>query len=1124
MILRSRRSLVVSLSLWGVLSIALTSAAQAEGAALAAGPDVHDTRMLSQPAVSAERLAFVYASDIWTCDLQGKEVRRITAAVGLKANPFFSPNGKWIAFSAQVAGNWDVYIVSSEGGIPKRLTWHPLADLVQGFTPDGKSVLFTSPRSVYTNRYTQLFTVPVEGGVEQRLLIPHANRAVFSPDGSKIAYNPLAPPFLQWKRYRGGQASQIWLFDVASHAVEKVPQPASRANDFGPMWMGDTVYFRSDREGEFNLYSFNSKTKAIRRLTDHADFPIASASAGGGHIAYEQAGYLFLFDPATGTSKRLPIGIAADLTQTRERYVKGAKYAREGSLSPAGVRVALNFRGEIVTVPVDKGDVRNLTNTTGVHERGPIWSPDGRSIGYFSDGSGEWKLEVRNQDNKGEPRVFKLTGAGFYDRASWSPDSKHIVYCDNSRTIYWLDLASGAIKKVASAYFYSPSNTLRPRWSPDSKWITYGVINQAFVETVYVYSLDQDRSFAVTDGLSDATEPVFDRSGKYLYFLASTDSGPINNWFSLENSNLTVTRSIYLAVLRKDLPSPLVKESDEEKTTDKSKSDKPDKGAVIDDGDKSAESAATDAKGDEKKESHPKVEPVKIDVDGLGSRILDIPVPAADLGSLEAGPAGQIFFIRTVDEKGELKTFKLEDRKTESLLPDIEDYEISADGKKLLYHHKDDWAVAKLGPKIDASEGKLKIESIEVKVDPRAEWAEMFDDAWRINRDYFYDPKMHGLNWKAIHDKYAQFVPHLAVRDDLNRVIRAMLSELSVGHSTITDPGESFDEAKPIPGGLLGADYVVDHGRYRFEKVYGGLNWNPSLRAPLTEPGVNVRAGEYLLAVGGREVKAPANLYSFFENTSGKLIEITVGPDPDGKNKRTVTVVPVDNELTLRNRDWIEGNLRRVNEATNGRVAYVYVPNTAGAGYTSFRRYFFPQSYKDAVILDERHNSGGSVADYYIDVLQRNLISWWTFRYGAEMKTPSASIQGPKVMLADATAGSGGDLLPWMFKKFKVGPVIGTRTWGGLIGILGFPELMDGGGITAPNIAFRDPEKGWTVENEGVPPDIEVEDTPADLIAGKDPQLERAIQVVLQELKKNPPREYPRPPIPDKTRLPPAQP
>ena len=1095
-------------------------AASVAGAPAAAGPDIHDTRMLTEPAVSADRIAFIYANDLWTCSLDGSSVRRLTSDIGVESSPAFSPDGKWIAFSAQYEGNTDVYIVGADGGVPRRLTWHPGNDIVQGFTPDGKSVLFTSPRAVYTGRYTQLFTVPVEGGPEAQLPIPNANRAAYSDDGKRIVYNPGAPQFIQWKRYRGGAVSQVWIYDVATHAVERVPQPPARANDAGPMWVGNTVYFRSDREGEFNLYSYDPASKAIKRLTDHKDFPIQNASAGGGHIVYEQAGYLHLFDPATGKAHKLAIGVAADLADTRPRFVKETKerkYIRDFSISPSGARVAMDFRGEIVTVPAEKGDVRNLTNTPGVHERSPIWSPDGRSIAYFSDASGEYELFIASQDGKGEPKRWKPAGAGFYESPSWSPDSKKICYVDNSRALYWIDAGTGVCKKVAADTFYTPFKTLRPAWSPDSRWIVYAVNNRALVQAVSVYSLEQDKSFPVTDGLSDASEPVFDRSGKYIFFFASTNAGPRVNWFTLENTDSKPAQSVYVAVLRKELPSPLVKESDEEKGPEASKKDgAPDKKDEKKDDKKDEKKAAADKADDKSKPAAPP-EPVRFDFDGLSQRILDLPVPAADLSNLQPGEAGQVFFLRAADEKSALQRFDLKDRKTETLLADVENYQISADGKKLLYRTKESWAITSASTKkVDMSEGKLNVAAVEVRIDPRAEWPEMFEDAWRINRDYFYDPRMHGLDWKAIHDKYAVFLPHLTVRQDLNRVLRWMLSELSVGHSYITNQGD-LPEPTTVPGGLLGADYTVENGRYRFAKVYGGLNWNPDLRSPLTEPGVNVKAGEYLLAVGGRDVRPPANLYSFFENTSGKLIEITVGPDPEGKGSRTVSVVPIASELALRSRDWVEGNIRKVDAATGGRVAYVWVPNTANLGYTYFTRYFYPQDYKDAVILDERYNGGGSVADYYIDVLQKKVIAYWNFRYGADMKTPSGSIQGPKVMLADENAGSGGDLLPWMFRKFKVGPIVGTRTWGGLIGILGFPELMDGGAITAPNIAFWDPEKGWTVENEGVPPDVEVEQTPADVIAGHDPQLERAIQIVMEELKKNPPKEPQRPPIPVKT-------
>ncbi|HEY6148469.1 MAG TPA: PDZ domain-containing protein, partial [Thermoanaerobaculia bacterium] len=730
------------------------------------------------------------------------------------------------------------------------------------------------------------------------------------------------------------------------------------------------------------------------------------------------------------------------------------------SLSPSGARLAVEFRGEILSVPAEKGDVRNLTNTTGVHERWPIWSPDGRRIAYFSDESGEYELFVRSQDGKGQPARFKLPGSGFYDRAVWSPDSRKIAYTDNSWTIWWIDLATGASKKVGSEYLYGPQKTIWPAWSPDSRWIAYTLANKTYIQTLYVYSLEDDKSFAITDGMSDVSEPVFDRSGKYLFFLASTNAGPRRNWFSLETDELPVTKSIYMAVLRKDLPSPLVKESDEEKLTPEEKrtkekeKEKDKKGvwSAIDDepgkaADKTDKPSDKDKPGEEKPRTPPAAERVTIDREGIEFRILDLPIPTADLGNLQAGATGQIFFLRESDQKNALQRFDLKDRKTETLLPDVTGYEISADTKKLLYRVKDAWAITSASmKKVDPSEGKVKMEALEVRIDPRAEWPQIFDEAWRINRDYFYDPHMHGTDWKAMKAKYAVFLPHAAVRDDVSRIIQWMCSELSVGHHR-GGGGDQFSEPTTVPGGLLGADYSVENGRYRFKKVYGGLNWNPELRSPLTEPGVNVRAGEYLLAVDGRDVKPPANLYSFFENTSGKITEITVGPNADGTGSRTVSVVPVATEIALRNRDWVEGNIRKVNAATGGRVAYVYVPNTATLGYTYFKRYFYPQAYKEAVILDERYNGGGSLADYYIDALQKPVYAYWAMRYGADMKTPSASIQGPKVMIIDENAGSGGDMLPWMWRNLKVGPIIGQRTWGGLVGILGFPVLMDGGQI-----------------------------------------------------------------------------
>jgi tricorn protease len=1074
-----------------LLSLQLSAGAQ--------GVDINDTRLLSQPAISKTHIAFIYAGDLWVADLDGKSVRRLTADEGLESNPAFSPDGTLIAFTAQYDGNPDVYVMPVVGGVPTRLTWHPGPDIVQGFTPDGSAVLFTSPRAVFTGRYAQLFTVPVKGGIEEPLKLPNAFRAAYSPDGSRLAYNPLYDAFNQWKHYRGGTNSTIWFYNLNDNSSEKLPQPESRANDVDPMWAGDTIYFRSDRNGEFNLFSYNLKSRAVKQLTDHKDFPVLGASAGGGAIIYEQAGYLHTYDLKSGRSAKLTVGVPADLVETRARFVKGARYIRDASISPTGARAAFEFRGEIVTVPAEKGDARNLTNTTGSNERSPAWSPDGKSIAYFSDESGEYELHIRSQDGKGEVRKIRVAGAGFYEDPVWSPDSQKISYTDNSWSIYWVDLKTGVSKKIGSEYLYGPSRvkTIHHVWAPDSKWIAYTLSTKAYIQTVYAYSIEQDKTFAVTDGLSEVTEPVFDEGGKYLYFFGSTDAGPVKDWFAMSNADMRVTNSLYLAVLRSNLPNPLARESDEEKGIQK----------------------------EEKPKEQPKAaEPFSIDFAGINNRILAIPLPARNYRNLQAGTAGQFYYIEAPPddnpfgggpERSVLHQYDLTKRKDDVFISGVSDYVVSADKKKILYTANNTWSLVAVTPKPQPGTGKINVDDIEVRIDPRAEWTQIFNEAWRINRDYFYATNMHGADWTAMRQKYAAFLPHLATRGDLNRVIQWMCSELSVGHHRVAG-GDSLYQAKNVPGGLLGADYSVENGRYRFKKVYGGLNWNPELRSPLTEPGADVKTGEYLLAVRGQDLRPPTNIYSLFENTAGKIIEITVGPNADGSASRTVQVVPIPNEGGLRNRDWVEGNLRKVDEATGGRVAYVYVPNTSNAGHAYFKRYFYPQSYKEAIIVDERFNGGGQVADYYIDILRRPLGAYWAMRYGSDLRTPAASIQGPKVMLIDETAGSGGDLLPWMWRKFGLGKLVGKRTWGGLVGTLGFPVLMDGGFVTAPNLAIWTPEEGWVVENVGVPPDIEVEQTPADVINGHDPQLEKAIQLIMDELKKNPPRQPQRPAFPVK--------
>ena len=1060
--------------------------------------DVTDTRLLSDPAVSGNHIAFVYDYDLWVAGIDGSGARRLTSHPGQEFAPAFSPNGNLIAFSAEYDGNVDVFVVETAGGSPRRLTWHPGPDIVLGFSPDGGGVLFRSGRSVFTNRYTRLFNVAVDGGFPTELPIPNAYKASYSPDGTRLAYTPLSERFRQWKNYRGGTVSRIWVYNIADHSVIEVPQAAGRSNDTDPMWVGDKVYFISDRAGEFNLFSFDPDSKKIAQLTRHQDFPIIKAAQGAGKIILEQGGYLHLFDPGNGRSRRLSVAVASDTVETRPRWVgnrEGRNYIRSGDISPSGARAVFEFRGEIVTVPASKGDPRNLTGTAGIHERSPTWSPDGARIAYFSDESGNYQLVVRELAS-GESRSYDPGGAGFYASPKWSPDSTRLAFTDNSMALFWIDLESGRVTRVSEDHFYGPSGwrNIAFNWSPDSDWLAFTRNAESNVRTIVVYSTETGESNAVTDGLSDVSEPVFDTGGDFLYFFASTDAGPVRNWFAMSNADMLQTNGIYLAVLRQGVPSPIVRESDEE-------------------GGKAEESEESDEESEGESDNS-----VQIDFAGIDQRILALPVPPANYSNLQVGSTGEIYYLespRTANAgspETSLKRFTLKGREAETMLSPVNGFTVAPNGKKLLYNAGNNFGIVPAQGKLQPGQGKLGTDRVRVRIEPRAEWRQILHEAWRINRDEFYDPNFHGADWEAMWSKYEIFLPHLANRSDLNRVIQWMCSELAVGHHGVGG-GDFLYRPDRVNVGLLGADYDIDQNHYRFSKVFGGLNWNPSMRAPLTEPGVDVSVGEYLLAVAGQPLDASSNLFSLFEGSANQLLEITVGPNADGADSRTVSVVPISNESALRNRDWVEGNVRKVHEATDGRVAYVYVPNTSSSGHTYFKRYFFPQTDKQAVIVDERFNGGGLVADYYIDHLRRPFVSYWATRYGQDLGTPAGAVHGPKVMLIDETAGSGGDLLPWMFRKFNLGPLIGKRTWGGLVGTLGFPILMDGGSVTAPNLAIWT-EEGFVVENEGVPPDIEVEQWPAEVIAGRDPQLEKAIEVILDELRKNPPVEPKKPAYP----------
>jgi tricorn protease len=1063
------------------------------------------TRLLRHPTVSHDSVAFEYAGDLWIVSRSGGQARRLTSTPGAEIDPYFSPDGTQIAFTATVAGNTDVYVMPTTGGDAKRLTYHPSLDRVRGWTPDGRRVIFASLRtSAPQQSYFQLWTIGLEGGLPEPLPMPRAFSAAYSADGRKLAYEEITTAFIPewdetslWRHYRGGRTQPIRVIDLTDYSVEKLPW--TNSNDTSPMWIDNTVYFVSDRNHTMNLFACRLDTKKVTQLTRHDDFDIMTASSGPGAIVYEQAGYIYLVDTSSGRAQRLNIEVTGDLAWARPQFKKVVSMIRNAALSPTGIRAAFEARGEIFTVAAEKGDYRNLTQSSGAHDRSPAWSPEGGQLAWLSDASGEYQLMLGDPLGVTTPRAIPLPSTAFFSEPAWSPDATQILLQDSHQNLWAIEVASGKATKIDTESYPNPGRAFDVTWSPDSRWVAYSKNLPSHLHAIFIYSLAENKAHQLSDGLADSISPVFDAGGKYLYFMASTNYGPSIGWLEMSSIDRPVRRAIYLAVLSESEPSPLLPETGDEP--------------------RPAPREETRAEpAPQPTPATPRTVSVRIDFDRIGQRILAINIPAGDYSNLSAGATGSFYYTEPIGAAAlqslRLQRYQLKERTAAPFLEGIRSYTLSADKKKLLYQASAgggaSWGIVATERPAKVGDGPINVAQLEMRVDPRAEWAQIYRETWRLQREYFYDSKMHGNDWQAVYEKYRPLLTYVGHRADLGYLIAMVGGELTVGHSYLTGEGDVPHE-DPASVGLLGADLTVENGRYRIKRIYTGENWNPDLRAPLSAPGIQVAEGDYLLEVNGRSLAPPTSPYSIFEGTAGRQTLIRVNKTPSLEGSRLVTVVPVPSEEGLRTRAWIEENRRLVDKLSGGRLAYVWLPNTGGAGYTAFTRYYYAQEDKDGAVIDERYNHGGQVADYIVNELDRKLMGYFATRDGQPVTSPRAGIYGPKVMIINESAGSGGDALPYYFRLRKLGPLVGTRTWGALVGTLGVPATIDGGGITAPTVAFYDLSGKWAVENEGVAPDIEVEYTPAEVIKGHDPQLERAVQEALKLLEQNPRRRAPKP-------------
>ena len=1000
----------------------------------------NEAKLLREPDLSGDTLVFTYARDIWKATIAGGEATRITSFQGQERHPSISPDGLWVAFTGDYEGNQDVYITSITGGEPRRLTYHPAADSVVGWSPDGKTVLFNSGRSNAPRGWTQLFTISVNGGMPDQLPMNRAFDGAFSADGQQMIYRRSGLWDAGWRNYRGGQNQALRLINLKDLSEHDLPWDNSL--DLQPLWQGEYIYFLSNRSQVANVFRVPAKGGSIEQLTYLRDFDVKGFSVDGDQLVYEYRGGLYR-KSLDGEASPINISLKADFPWSRPHWEDVSEMIESANVSPTGKRAVFVARGDVFTVPVEHGDARNLTASSGSREVAAGWSSDGLRIAWFSDSSGEYRLIIGDQFGN-QQKEIKLAESGFYGELQWSPDDQYLVFSDQRQQLWLADLASGGARVFAEQPVVNPDWSMAPSWSPDSRYLAYSLQGDSFFRSLMIFGVRDGKTHRVTEGMADVRFPVWDKSGDKLYFAASTDYGPHAAWLDLTTVAFTPHYGLYYLLLNDEAESPLLPQSDDEE----------------------AEDEADGEDEEEDKDDDKSVPDVKIAFDALSQRILPLG-ESGRISELRTGKAGELYFLKKLDEKTGLFKYSLEDREATSLASEVSQYRVSADGEQILLESDKKWQLFSSEAPLDDEAKTLNI-SLEKLVDNKAEWQQIFREAWRFQRDYFYVTNLHGADWNAVYEAYQPLVLHVKHAADMTYLLDNLGAETSIGHS-FTNDGDIPDIGEGKVG-LLGADLELTDKGYRFKRIFRGENWYPAEqeKAPLAKLAGQVQEGDYLLAVNGMSLDRNGNLYQALRGTVGKQTRLTISRNGQTSTGKELTVVPIDSEQNLRRNAWVEDNRKRVDEASDGKLAYVWVPDTAEQGFAYFNRYFFAQSQRQGVVVDERFNHGGYIADYIIDILRRERNGYFNnqMRPGNPMTSPGAGIWGPKVMLINEVSGSGGDMLPYMFRYYGVGTLVGKRTWGGLVGIWGVPNLVDGGHITAPRAGYYNMDGQWKVENE----------------------------------------------------------